>query len=68
MFIGIVYFGDFSAVGASEILASLDGKLAEIWFFLGWPVFAVKFVSLYVQYGHIEVRNQDEIASPDAPR
>lgn len=55
IFIGIMYFGNLSAVGASEILASLDGKIAQIWFYLGWAVFAVKFAFAYIQYDGIKV-------------
>lgn len=65
LLIGIMYFGNFNALGASEILASLDGKIVEIWFFLGWTVFAAKFVFLYLRYAPAEAVGQDKITPTD---
>lgn len=67
MFIGIMYFGNFSAVGASEILASLDGKIIELWFFLGWVIFAIKLAILFIQHGAVDGKNQAEIDQSSTP-
>lgn len=54
MFIGLIYFGNFNVIKASEIFISLNGKIVDIWFFLGWTVFAIKFVFLYIQHWNVE--------------